>query len=73
MTMSAKRVIVSLAYGFVTLTVFGTLSTNLVGPILFANYERDGLGPAFFWLGILYLVGFAVFVLGLFGKLPGTK
>ena len=72
--MSAKRLILSLAYGLVVGFGFMALAGSYVESVYIApRFATEGLGPVFHFFILCFCVGIAGLILGLFGKLPGTK
>ena len=72
--MSAKRLIVSLIYGIVIGFGFMALTGSYVESVYIApRFAIEGLGPVFNFFILGFCVGISGFIMGLFGKLPGTK
>ncbi len=71
--MNTKRILFSLLYGVMTSVVDIFATAGYVEALTAPNFQRDGLGPLWDWTCLCILGGIVVFIVGLFGKLPGTK
>jgi hypothetical protein len=71
--MSAKRIAMSLGYGIIGAGGFMLLTADYMDATYGPTFQQHGLLPFFNWAFICVFVGLCAFVLGLCGRLPGTK
>lgn len=71
--MSDKRFYLSLGYGIIGAGGFFLLTGDAMDAVYGPKFMHYGLGPYFIWTYVCILIGIVAFVLGLLGKLPGTK
>lgn len=75
--MNFKKLIMSLVWSFVVAFGVGGISLiyfdSLYRKRVAAGGELSPMDIGFTWMAVIIVAGLITFVLGLFGKLPGTK